>query len=148
MERITFRTAATLSLFILLAVSPALADSNQHINANVPFDFVAAEKTFPAGEYTLAPGGPQHTILIRSVDNKHVLFVITMDVQATRVQNDSKLIFHRYGDRYFLSEVWAAASERGILLPEPVAERVLAKASKSARTQVAVVATPDKKTGQ
>lgn len=138
MRRRTFRTAATLSLAILFAAFTAIAQGSEHIKVKVPFEFVAAEKTMPPGEYTVAFGVADHAILIRSTDNKHALYVLTMDVQSSRIQENAKLVFHGYGDRYFLSEVWPAATQAGCLLHQSAAERALARTAKKTGTEIAV----------
>jgi hypothetical protein len=138
MERITFRTAATLSLAIVSAVSGALAQGSHYIQVKVPFNFVAAEKSMPAGEYTVTWGMADHTILIRSADNKHALFVLTRGVRSAHLQELPKLVFHRYGDQCFLKEAWPAATDTGSVLPEPPAERLLAKSSATPPTLVVV----------
>ena len=53
MGRRSFLVARTSSLGVLLAVWPLAAQVSRSLTVHVPFSFVAAEKTLPAGEYTV-----------------------------------------------------------------------------------------------
>ncbi len=68
----------------------------------VPFPFVVADKQMPAGLYHVESLYWNAVGIQRSGGN---VGVITL-AQPTRVPTggEAKLIFHRYGDRYFLSE--------------------------------------------
>ena len=148
MERHIFRIAETLSLSILLAAFVAHAQSSRPINVRVPFDFVAAERALPAGDYTVTPAFSDHTMLIRSTDSKHALFVITIGAQSPDFQKVPKLIFHRYGKYYFLSEVWTSSTNMGSLLPKPALERMLARGSKKPSQEIAIAGADNRKNGQ
>ena len=148
MERHIFRIAKTLSLSILLAAFVVHAQSSQRINVRVPFDFVAAERALPAGEYTVTPAFSDHTMLIRSTDSKHALFVITIGVQAPETQKQPKLVFHRYGKHYFLSEVWTSSTNMGSLLPKPALERLLARDSKKPSQEIVIAGGGNRKDGE
>jgi hypothetical protein len=58
-------------------------------------------------------------------------------IQAKR-SAETKLIFHRYGDRYFLYRIWVAGEDRGRELPQTRLEKELA--SNMGFTSVAVLA--------
>ena len=126
MERRSFLIATTLTMCTVFAVLPLLAQITRPITVHVPFDFVAVEKTLPAGEYTLSQQS-NSVILIRSTDQKQALFVITQGTQSAKVQEQAKLVFDRFGDRYFLSEVWSNDTVQGQRLSTPVGERLLTK---------------------
>jgi hypothetical protein len=46
-----------------------------------------------------------------------------MLTQKSDAREKASLIFHQYGDSYFLSEVWTGADEYGLALPKSRAER-------------------------
>jgi hypothetical protein len=48
------------------------------------------------------------------------------------------MVFHRYGDRYFLSQIWAQGEERGSELPMTKVEKELA--SNARPSSVAILA--------
>jgi hypothetical protein len=65
----------------------------------------------------------------------------TNAVVKTEIQTASKMIFNRYGDRYFLSEVWTAGYSRGRQLLKSAREMELAQIAKSeTQGQVTLVA--------
>jgi len=54
---------------------------------------------------------------IESADRKVVQMVLPNACQALEASTKTKLIFHRYGDRYFLAQVWIAGNVRGREFP-------------------------------
>jgi hypothetical protein len=50
------------------------------------------------------------------------------------------LVFHKYGDRYFLREIWSAGQANGAMLGVTKAERELLQAAVPERVHVAVAA--------
>ena len=47
-------------------------------------------------------------------------------IRSVGAQKDAKLVFHRYGNRYFLAEVWASQSDSGYQVRRSRLERELA----------------------
>ena len=113
----TFGILATLSL----AATSLLAQSTPLIKVNVPFDFVAGAKTLPAGEYQVHTERPS-VVLIQSMDSKSNMNLITHSAQDRQMDGVAALRFNRYGDRYFLSQVWTG-SDLGRQLPKSRAEK-------------------------
>ena len=107
MKRQVFTILVSLSL---LLVSVHAQSSSTIVVANIPFDFIVRDKTFSAGEYTLTRVG-QSVTLLRSRDCNATMVFQTNTVQAAKTRNE--LIFHRRGDKYFLSQVWTAGSTIG-----------------------------------
>ena len=88
---------------------------------DVPFAFHAAGQEFPAGHYIVAAGDD----FIR-IFNSQTRGVYVPTHSAMRGQSDaSKLVFHRYGSAFFLSEVWAQGKTIGRQLFVSGAEREL-----------------------
>jgi len=114
----------TLSLLAMMAATSGNAQSDMHFEVNVPFEFSVGEKTLPAGEYTVSCGA-HDLLIIQSVDRLSSQMSITISTQAGRARDESSLVFHRYGDRYFLSTIWTAGNYIGHELRKPRAEREL-----------------------
>ena len=103
------------SLFVLLAVAPAFGQSrsSHKIQADIPFDFMVSDTTFPAGTYTLSTLMPD-VLLIRSLDGHESVVVFTRDVQESLTAPDeTKLVFNRFGGQYFLAQVWTVGDVYG-----------------------------------
>jgi hypothetical protein len=71
----------------------------------VPFSFKVGDKVLPAGEYKIT--AENQIIRVQKTDGKETAVTLT---QRTRGVNhnlgDAKLTFRRYGDQYYLSQVW------------------------------------------
>lgn len=117
MKRATLVILATLSL----VATSLVAQSKPVITANVPFNFVAGGKTLPAGEYQIQTERP-NVVLIQSRDSKSSTNLSAHSAQNTEMSGVAALRFNRYGDRYFLSQVWTG-SDLGQELPKSRAEK-------------------------
>ncbi len=103
------------SLLVMLAVVPASgAGRRDHkIQADIPFDFMVGDETFPAGTYTVSTSAPD-VLQIRSLDGHESVLVITRSVQESLTPPDeTKLVFKRYGDLYFLAQAWIVGEIEG-----------------------------------
>jgi len=96
------------------------------VRANIPFDFTVANKKFPAGEYFISrpqPSSGDVVLLVSSADGNRNTFRLTSGVWTSAPKESDTLIFHQYGDQYFLSQVWPAGASLGRELLESRAER-------------------------
>jgi hypothetical protein len=71
------------------------------VTARIPFSFTVNGKTLPAGGYQFATS--QSALLVRGFTGGAV--VVTNRLES-RKDFQPKAVFHKYGDRYILSEVW------------------------------------------
>ena len=115
-------------LLTLLVVAGAHAqEPGTSIRVSIPFDFTVEKKTLPAGEYEIRRINDEPTaLLIQNVNHRRdeVIFQ-TEPLDARRIPNHSLLIFHRYGDTSFLSEILTAGEQRGEELRPTREERTL-----------------------
>ncbi len=119
------------SLVLMLAVVPALGAGrlDHKIQADIPFDFMVGDKTFPAGTYTFAqPTITPGVLRIQSLDGHESVMVITNDVRESLTPPDeTKLVFNRYGDLYFLAQVWTVGEVSGLKLRRSSTESEVAE---------------------
>lgn len=131
MKKVTLSAFAMLILVTtMLAVAPVHAQTKSQLKASIPFNFQIGHKTLPAGDYTIQcvnPDAGKTALLIKSVDGRTSRMVIMTPAQAAQVQEQSRLVFNRYGDQYFLSQVWTGGDSYGLELRKARAERELAK---------------------
>ena len=133
------KQAATLLILTLLAVPGFVsAQSRQIIKAQVPFDFIVNGKSLPAGECSIEAQGNGQTYLLVS-SGSHRTFVLPNATESSTVSAETKLVFHRYGDRYFLSSISREGNNRGYGLPAGKAEKEL-RAQKAAEGEVTLAA--------
>ncbi len=125
-----------------ILASTRVARAQEQMVVNVPFEFVAGNKTLPAGEYAVKTTGPTHTlVLIDRRDSDASAFLATNAVVANNIQSESRLVFNRYGDRYFLAQVWSSGSSRGRQLMKSSREKeIVLTAGIETEGQVTLVA--------
>lgn len=112
-------------LGVLTSVS-AHAQAGKEFTVMIPFNFYAAGKTLPAGQYRVGPSTEDSVeLLLRGTDGRTGVFVLTRGIQTAELQEQSRLVFRRYGDQYFLGEVWISARSDGRELPKSRKERLV-----------------------
>lgn len=112
--------------FVLLGIMTASGQKTE-VKANVPFDFIVNGSTFPAGEYTLQSVDVQGKVLsIRGVNSQTQGMIVSEDSRSSERSQQTKLVFHRYGNQYFLAEVWLQGDDIGRNLPECPLEKEVA----------------------
>jgi hypothetical protein len=108
---------ALFGLASLVGTSGAFAQDGS-AEANVPFAFSVNNTTLSPGQYRIT--NSSHSILIRSVDQGTAVFS-TILAPAQASNSSCSLVFHRYGERYFLSQVLCPS--RAISVDLPVTRR-------------------------
>jgi hypothetical protein len=118
----TYARIFTVSVGLLsLLGSVAVKADSLALRARVPFDFTAGKTALAAGTYSVTrPGGSLNVILVRS--QKQGVFLRAQRDDATTSTETSRLVFHRYGDRYFLRAV-SFRGGSGYAMPETDEER-------------------------
>jgi hypothetical protein len=92
------------SVIAVAAAAAACAQNPDAMKANVPFNFVVCGKTIPAGEVTVARVSSLGALAING--GGHSVIVLGGPEAPRKDANHVRLVFHRYGDAYFLAEVW------------------------------------------
>src|SRR5258707_12795910 len=138
MKRQTLRRFTVLS-FLLMLIAVAVSAQSERIRViNIPFSFIVGQKTLPAGEYTLEPNrkDSDNVWLVQSKEGHASALFTTNTVRASETQEESRLIFHRYGGQYFLSQIWTPGGNTGRQLLMPRLESQLAKSSIERQTTI------------
>jgi hypothetical protein len=92
---------------ILMAVALVVNVSAQNkARADVPFDFIVGDKVLPAATYDISEINSQ-ALAIRNAGNGAMVLFQPADGKQ---HMQSKMVFHKYGDRYFLYQIWNADS--------------------------------------
>ena len=122
--------AGVLCAIVLATASVSIqAQSLQYrIRVNIPFDFSIANKKLPAGNYSIgrAIQNSDNTVLSILDGRGHTKEArLSIPVLAAAAKNQATLVFHRYGDEYFLYQVWTAGETTGRQFPKSSAERAL-----------------------
>ena len=105
-----------------------VARAQESLVVDIPFAFVAGNARLPAGEYRVQKLNRNSAVLLMHCsDSSASALVITQAAQANELQSESKLIFNRYGNNYFLSKIWSSESATGSQLPKSPREKELTK---------------------
>src|SRR5215475_11687819 len=92
--------------------------------AKIPFDFSVGDKTFPAGVYSVTRVNQERVMLrLSSEDGGESINIITSPVEANEYPKTGQLIFRRYGETYFLSQIWESDEIQGRQLVKSRTER-------------------------
>lgn len=113
------------SIAAMLAASAALAQSSADFKVNVPFSFIVGNQTLHAGQYTVNELGVQGAVVIKCSGCKGAAIAIGPALHSIVGRNEGRLVFHQYGNTYFLAEVWSAGND-GRQLPMTSREHVIA----------------------
>jgi hypothetical protein len=133
---------AAVGLFLTLAMASAIAQSPTGAQVTIPFDFSAGKATLKAGTY-IVKRGSGNSLQIRNADGTQTVLVnAPLTIGSRDYKAGERLVFNRYGDQYFLSQVWMTVDQGRQLMPtkaETAAARELARRSVTPqRVEVAV----------
>ncbi|HEU4507744.1 MAG TPA: hypothetical protein VFR78_05875 [Pyrinomonadaceae bacterium] len=116
MKNILNIAIATMILVGIVAVNTHAQTGTHKVVANIPFEFTVGKATLPAGRYTVAvmnPTSDRKILQIRRMDGRASAMVITTDVAGNMSEN-AKLVFHRYGDRYYFAQAQMAGDSNSL----------------------------------
>jgi hypothetical protein len=105
----------SLAMSLALLMSAAAQAQTTHLTISVPFEFTAGNVQLPAGEYEVTAVGPWGgpTLSVHNVNSNAGTLVLSTSSRSQKPTADAKLVFHRYGNQYFLAEVWNRNSSVG-----------------------------------
>lgn len=152
MKKATVRGFAKLGLLAVMmivaaGVSAKAQTLENRLTANIPFDFSVADKKLPAGKYWINRAQQSQgdmIVQIRSTEGNANVIRLTIPVSTLHPMQSASLIFNRYGNEYFLSEVWPKGGSVGRALPKTRAERELER--KAQDNQIAATKGPELET--
>ncbi|MBV9209282.1 MAG: hypothetical protein JOZ52_01565 [Acidobacteria bacterium] len=119
MKKQMFKFFAMIILVIMIAFVSALASASaqspgHNLTASVPFEFSVGDKAMPAGDYSIGRLNSDGAALrISNQESNKSVSRLTQDVQASQPKATSLLVFRRYGDQYFLAQVWLVGEKTG-----------------------------------
>ena len=99
------------------------------MTAQIPFKFTVANTTLPAGKYIIKrvdDNDPQ-ALELHSADGRATVVFLTESAQAKGTPSESELVFNKYGNRYFLEEIWSQGDSTGNQVEMSRTERKLEK---------------------
>lgn len=103
------RTLITIVLVFTATILFAQTTPSQKLmKVNIPSAFRVEDQSLPAGQYLVFTVTPERSIRIVGTDGKHSAIVNDLPNYAKEPSPNSRLVFHRYGNEYYLVQVWTA----------------------------------------
>ena len=108
----------SLILALVLAPSAPAQGPTYLMKADIPFAFQVGQHKLPAGEYRIQPFNLGAIVVSPEVPGGQYATSTIFAAGGGKTAEESRLIFERYGDRYFLKQVWRAGMSTGVELPK------------------------------
>jgi hypothetical protein len=105
----------------LFAVMPTQAQERA-ISANVPFDFVVGDRVLPPGSYRIASIDNSFQVFIDGKGRPPAAFAVGSPREKAG-NGESRLVFDKIGDRYFLKAIVSEFLAKSLDFPESKAEK-------------------------
>jgi hypothetical protein len=117
-----------LGVLAVLLMATATRAQEIKMKADVPFDFVVGGRAYPAGEYALRPMAMDNAFLqITDVEKRTSSVLLSYSCRNVAPSTETKLVFRRIGDEYFLEQVWVEGRQSGRQFPISRTETQLAR---------------------
>ena len=130
------RIAGTLSVLTVLGLlAIPLAAQTHRVTADIPFEFTAGGKVMPAGEYSIVLRSDLSGVAqLVATDAKESAFALGYGIGGGKDQEDSRLTFNKYGNQYFLAEIWRQGSSTGLGFQKSRTEREVSQTASARQT--------------
>jgi hypothetical protein len=109
--------------------------------ANIPFAFNVGNRNLPAGKYAITvlnATSDRKVLQIRSINGRASAMIQTNSVIGN-TSDDAKLVFERYGDRYFFAKAQMAGEPTSFAALKTSAQRAQKEAIAAGAKQSVVV---------
>ena len=97
----------------LLSAAYMFGQEPQRITVQIPFGFHVGDSMLPPGQYTVATEVQNGVVRLRSADFQSSVMALTNGIEPRTRSNEAKLVFNRYGNEYFLSQIWTSSTDPG-----------------------------------
>jgi hypothetical protein len=121
-----------------LIVSVPFAQAQSRVKAEVPFAFSLQDKAMPAGNYQIIAQSDR-VLEVWNLDVRHGQ-LLAKQISVQSKDQSPKLVFHKYGDQYFLSQIWDGQNDTGIQLAESKREKEVKMAGIPSASETVIVA--------
>jgi hypothetical protein len=114
-------------LCLAVSLTSAFAQSSQLLKVDLPFAFEVNNQQFPAGQYRVSVDAGLPAVLLQGVKSKQAMYTISSPIRSEKIREVASLVFTRYNDRYFLSQIWMTGTDTGRKLRPSRTERELVR---------------------
>jgi hypothetical protein len=113
-------TAIVLVVLAGFCTAGRLQAQTHEVRATVPFSFIVGGKQLPPGNYRIYPINDV-TVVIQNRD--HAIAALSLTNTADSTKKEGHLVFNKYGDRYFLSEILSSRAAMNVEIARSKLER-------------------------
>jgi len=127
-----------LVLALTIGASKAKAQITDDLEVNIPFQFHAGDTKLPAGEYRIhvLEDSDLRLLEISSANGSVSALFQVQDRGLNSTPANSELIFNKYGDRYFLTELFEEGSASGSQVVKSRYEKAVSQQAAEAQEHV------------
>ena len=137
MNRNLIRVLTIGTLLLLVSIPNTYAQTT--LKATVPFPFMVGKTEVPAGTYTI--DSISHSVIsIRDRSTGRGVLTLVSPERPGSNDGTPKLVFNKYGDRYFLSQVSRGFGSNVMQLPTSKLEKELRIASAHSASEQKMIA--------
>ena len=105
-----YRLIAIFGMFLGFTMVNAQGQAPSKVEVAIPFEFSAGKTTLPAGMYSIKRISAD-ALRLRSDDGKSAAILIAPVTHTSSDPNaEARLVFSKYGEEYFLSQIWLSAT--------------------------------------
>ncbi len=128
------RLISAASLFTMLAAATYSYAQTPIAKAAIPFDFQIGETSMPAGEYRISESGG-YLLRVQGAKGQPSAILLTAPGSYKGKSKDPVLQFHRYGDEYYLAQIWNPDSNKCQAVSQSKRAKELARRATFERTE-------------
>src|ERR1700732_1657177 len=133
-----------LSLFIALVFASAIYPTKANaqiigdVEATIPFQFHAGNTKFPAGEYRIhvMDNTDLSVMEISSMDGSVSALFQVQEAETNSEPTKTELIFNKYGNRYFLAQLFDEGNPSGSRVVESRYEKKVSQGAPEAQERI------------
>ncbi len=132
--------ALSVALLFVVTMYPRKANAQiiGGLQANIPFQFHAGAANLPAGTYRIRMLDNNNlTVMeISNMDGTRSALIQVQDSDANSTPTQSELIFNKYGDQYFLAEMFDEGDASGSKVIESNLEKKVSQGTETTQAHV------------
>lgn len=115
------------TVFVFTSAASANAQSANPMTLDVPFEFYAGDKLLSPGKYTIVQIRNEAFLLQNTAGNEKIIVPTPQSARFRQNAETEQIVFNRYGDRYFLRQIFANRMADGFSLLKSKTEKIIQK---------------------
>lgn len=120
-----FLVLIAIAAFTTLLAANAFGQTGKTATANVTFDFQIGDHLYPAGNYRIESfsSWSDNILRIRNLGGTSKNQLIMSNLSNAGTRQMPRLVFHKYGETYFLREIFLNTGKWGYSIPPSSRQR-------------------------